>query len=132
MNLLFRFIRFLVLSVFQLLVVVMTTIFRFLVLVVLTAVLRFVLWPVLVAIMRLIWSLLFFSLTATVNGPRRFIDRLAGEWTERIYEGSITRDHLNEVFQLCRFLVGTLIVLGWLVSGFFTYQILRVVFGFFT
>ena len=132
MNLIFRSLRFLFLSVFQLLMAAITTIFRFLVLVVLTAIFRFVLWPVLALILRLIWNSLFFSLTATVNGPGQFIDRQAGEWTERIYEGSATRDHLVEVFQLCRFLAGLIIVLGWLLTGFFTVSILRIVFGFFT
>jgi hypothetical protein len=119
-NWFFRIIGFLVLTVLELLVFLSRV------------TLQVLLLPLLVAVLWLIRSLLFFSITATVSGPRQFIDRRAGEWTERIYEGSATRDHLGEVFQLCRILVGAIIVLGWVVAGLFTYSLIRVYFGLFT
>jgi hypothetical protein len=93
---------------------------------------RLILFPTFIVVLRLLRSLVFLSFSATTNGPAGFINRLAGEWTERIVRITENRDHINEVFQFCRILAGTIIVLGWLISGFFTYQILRVVFGFFT
>lgn len=120
MRLIFWLIRFLVLLVVQLLLSLLAAVFRFLLL------------PLLLAVISLLGSLVFFSISAVVTGPRHFIDRQAGEWTEQIYEGSNNRDHLSQVFQFCRVLVGTLIVLGWSLAGFFTYTILRVVFVFFT
>jgi hypothetical protein len=131
MNLLFRFIRFLVLSVSHLLIALISAIFRFLVFVVIAAIFRFILWPFIVAAYRVFRDLIFLSFRAIVNGPTRFIDRLAGEWTQRIFTLVDDREHIHEVYQLCRFLVGGLIVLGWFVTGFFTMEILRVVFGFF-
>ena len=119
MNWIFRLIGFFILALLNLLGFLLGVIFRVLLL------------PILVAVFWLIRSLMFFSITATVNGPRQFIDRRAGEWTERIYEGSTAREHLSEVFQLCRILVGAIIVLGWVVAGLFTYTMLRVYFALF-
>jgi hypothetical protein len=130
MNLIFRFIRFVVLSIFHLLIALISAIFRFLVLVVIAGIFRFVLWPFLVAVFRLLRDLLFLSFRATVNGPTRFIDRLAGEWTQRIFALVDDREHIHEVYQLCRLLVGVLVVLGWIIATLFTVEILRVVFGF--
>ena len=120
MNWMFRVMGFLILALLNLLLFL------------LSVVLRTLLVPIFVAILWLIRSLMLFSITATINGPRQYIDRRAGEWTERIYEGSSSREHMSGVFQLCRLLVGIIIVLGWLVSGFFTYSIVRVYFVFFT
>jgi hypothetical protein len=120
MNWIFRIIGFLILVLLRFLASLSGVVFRVFLL------------PIISIVVWLFRSLMLFSLTATVSGPRQFIGRLAGEWTERIYERSLTREHLSEVFQLCRVLVGTLIVFGWLVAGFFTFNILRVVFGFFT
>ena len=119
MNLLFRFIRFLVLLVASALFNVLITAFRFLLL------------PLLIAVLGTLFNLVFLSIRATVNGPARFIDRLAGEWTRRIFDRVDDREHIHEVYQICRVLVGALIVLGWSITGFFTVEILRIVFGFF-
>lgn len=132
MNLLFRFIRSVILSITQLLVFAVTATLRFLIIVVITALFRFVLWPFLTAVLRLFHALVALSLSAVVTGPTRFIDRLAGEWTVRIVTVVDNRDHISELYQICRFTVGALIVLGWSATGFFTFQILRIVFGFFT
>src|SRR5688500_786589 len=105
MNLIFRFIRFLFLSIYHLLVDVLSAIFRFLVFVVMVGIIRSILWPFLVAVFRIVRDWIFLSFTAAANGPRRFIDRLAGEWTERVIERVEERNHINEIFQLCRFLV---------------------------
>src|SRR5687768_15268749 len=40
---------------------------------------RFILLPVIVLQIQAFRSLVFFSLRASVNGPRRFLDRVAGE-----------------------------------------------------
>ena len=119
MNLLFRFIRFLFLSILQILLNLTITICRLLLL------------PLLIAVLRLGSTLVFFSFRATVNGPTRFVDRLAGEWTQRVLDLVDDREHLHEVYQLCRLMVGGLIVLGWIIIGLFTVEILRVYFAFF-
>ena len=93
---------------------------------------RGLLLPLFLLVLRLLRGLVSLSMSATIHGPTGFIDRLAGEWTERIVQITENRKHMAEVFQLCRLLIGTLIVLGWLVAGFFTVSILRIVFGFFT
>jgi hypothetical protein len=93
---------------------------------------RLLLMPLFLIVFRLLRGLVSLSMSATVHGPIGFIDRLAGEWTERIVQITENRKHVAEVFQFCRFLIGALIVLGWLVAGFFTVSILRIVFGFFT
>jgi hypothetical protein len=93
---------------------------------------RFLLLPLLALIARLFVDLVSLSFGAAANGPTAFIDRLAGEWTERFHEVVEDREHMNEIYHLCRFMVGVLVVLGWLVSTIFTIMLLRVVFGFFT
>jgi hypothetical protein len=123
MNLLFRFLRFLVSSVLHLLF--------HLLLGLLAVVFRLLLLPLLVLVLRVFRDLIFLSFTATVNGPTRFIDRLAGEWTHRVFDLVDDREHVQEVYQLCRLMVGGLIVLGWIITGLFTVEILRIVFGFF-
>jgi hypothetical protein len=92
---------------------------------------RLILLPLLLATIRLTGSLIFFSFSATVNGPRQFIDRLAGEWTQSFHETVHDRSHIHEIYQLCRILVIARMVLGWVVLIAFTVAILRVVFGFF-
>jgi hypothetical protein len=92
---------------------------------------RLFLLPALLAVFRILWAAISFSFTATVNGPRQFIDRLAGEWTERFHDVVRDRSNINEIYQLCRILVGARIVLGWVIFIAFTVAILRVVFGFF-
>src|SRR5215207_1455157 len=101
MNLLLRFIRFLVSLIWQVLLNLALAVFRFLLL------------PLLLAVLRLGSTLVFFAFTATVNGPTRFADRLAGEWTQRILDLVDDREHIREVYQLCRLMIGVLIVLGW-------------------
>src|SRR5687768_6090736 len=100
MNLILRFIRFLVSLIWQVLLNLTLAVFRFLLL------------PLLIAVLRLGNTLVFFSFRATVNGPTRFIDRLAGEWTQRVLDLVDDREHLHEVYQLCRLFVGGLIILG--------------------
>jgi hypothetical protein len=119
MNLLLRFIRFLVSLIWQVSLSLALVIFRLL------------LWPFLIAVLRLGSTLVFFSFRATVNGPTRFIDRLAGEWTQRVLDLVDDREHIREVYQLCRLMVGGLIVLGWVIAGLFIVEVLRVYFAFF-
>ena len=89
------------------------------------------LWPFLLAVLRILGSLVSTSLTATVHGPSQFTERLASEWTRRLLDLGVSRDHLDHVHSLCRFLAVSMIVLGWVVTVLFTVAILRVVFGFF-
>jgi hypothetical protein len=122
-NLIRRFIRFVVWVVLSLLLQLLLGL--------LVLVLRFVVWPLLVAILRLLTGLIFSSFTATVSGPRQYINRRAGEWTARIVQVVENRDHINEIYRFCQILVGATVVLGWLVSTLFTGTVLWVVFGFF-
>jgi hypothetical protein len=70
------------------------------------------------------------SLTATVNGPSQFIDRLAFEWTRHFLDIGVPREYLDQIFSLCRFLVASMIVSGWVIAALFTVAVLRIVFGF--
>jgi len=119
MNLFFRFIRFLFLFILQILLNLTITICRL------------ILLPLLIAVLRLGSALVFFSFRATVNGPAHFVDRFAGDWTRRVLDLVDDREHIHEVYQLCRLIVACLILLGWILTGVFTVEILRVVFGFF-
>jgi len=130
MNLLFRFIRFLVSSIFHFLIAVVSAILRYL-LVVLNTIFRFVLWPSLVAVLRIMRDLLFSSFTATITGPRQYTDRLASEWTLQILQLGISREYINQVHSLCVALSVSRIVLGWVIAALFTVAVLRVVFGLF-
>ena len=87
--------------------------------------------PIIFTVVRSLRDLVSLSFGATVYGPTRFIDRLAGEWTELFHRQVDDRDHIQEVFQLCRILAGATIVLGWVIAGFFTVIVLRIVFGIF-
>jgi hypothetical protein len=118
MNLLFRFIRFLALLAFNLL-------FRLIVLLI-----RLLL-PFLLAVLRGLSGLVFTSLSATVNGPGQYIDRLASEWTAWILSLGVDRGSIDRIYSLCRFLVASRLILGWTVATLFTVAILRVVFGIF-
>jgi hypothetical protein len=119
MNLIMRFIRFLAVSALNVLWRLIAIFFQL------------ILLPLLIAVLRLCSGLVFLSFRATVNGPTRFVDRLAGEWTQRVLDLVDDREHIHEVYQLCRLMVGLMIFLGWVVATFFTVEILRVVFGFF-
>lgn len=119
MSLLFRFIRFLVLLTIRLMLGLIVLVSRFVVL------------PLLLATLRVSGRLVFTSLTATVTGPTQFTDRLASEWTRRVLEMGIRPEDIDQVFRLCRFLVVSMIILGWLVATLFTVAVLRVVFGHF-
>ena len=81
--------------------------------------------------LRLLHSLLVTTLMATVNGPRQYTDQLASEWTLQLINRGVSRDNLDQVYDLCRFLAGSMIVFGWVVSVAITVEILRIVFGFF-
>src|SRR5687768_9714815 len=104
MNLIMRFIRFLAVSAFKVLWRLIAILFQL------------ILLPLLIAVLQLGSTLVFFSFRATVNGPTRFIDRLAGEWTQRVLDLVDDREHIREVYLVCRLMVGGLIVLGWLIS----------------
>ena len=117
MNPLTRFIRFLAVSVFKLTLSLAT------------ALTGFVLLPLLRTTMHLLRHLVFTSFLAAVNGPGMFIDRLATEWTWQVLDLGIPRNDIDQIYILCRFLAGGMIVLGWLISATFTVAVLRVVFG---
>jgi hypothetical protein len=119
MNLLFRLINFLIRLTFTILIRLLIILFRLIL-------------PHILATLRLLRTLMFMSITATVNGPRQFIDRLASEWTRHFLDRGVPRDYINQIYSLCHFLAGSAIVLGWMVTALFTYAILRVVFGLFT
>ena len=119
MNLIMRFIRFLAVSAFNLL-------WRLIALF-----LQLILLPILMAVLRVLFSLIFFSFSATVSGPMQYTDRIASEWTRRLLDIGGSRDHIDQIFVFCQLAVGSLVALGWVVTVLFTVEILRVVFGFF-
>ena len=85
--------------------------------------------PVLLFVLRGLRDLVSISFAATVNGPAQFVDRLAGEWTRRLLELGAPRDRIDPIYRFCRFLAGTVIVLGWILSTLFTVVIFRVIYG---
>lgn len=95
------------------------------------AVLQLVLLPILFWLLHLLWSIVSMSFTATINGPGQYVNNLAAEWTQRLLEVTGGREYIDQIFSLCRLLVGSTIVLGWIISIVFTVEILRVVFGLF-
>src|SRR6266508_1731957 len=79
-----------------------------------------VLLPVLLVVFRALRHWVAISFAATVNGPARFVDRLAGEWTQRLIELGAPPDRIDQIFRFCQLAARTIIVLGWLVSIVFT------------
>jgi len=119
MNLLFRLLRFLTITIFNLLLSLIALVFTLAVL------------PILIWVVRMLRGLVFLSFTATVNGPGEYTNQLASEWTRGFIERGFDRNRIDEIYSLCRFAAGSVIVLGWVVSILFTVTVLRVVFGFF-
>ena len=93
--------------------------------------LQLVLLPILMAALRVLFTLIFFTFSATVSGPMQYTDRIASEWTRRLLDLGGSRDHMDQIFVFCQLTVGSLVALGWVVTVLFTVEILRVVFGFF-
>ena len=112
-----RFLRFLLISILNILVWFLAMLFRLLLL------------PLLALVLRVFRDLVLLSFSATVYGPARFIDRRAGEWTQMIVDLVDDRGHINEIYQLCRFMVASLLLLGWVVSILFTVTMIRVIYG---
>jgi hypothetical protein len=119
MNIILRFLSFLAHLAFQLLLSLVVTVFRL------------ILLPVLLAVFLVLRDLISLSFAATVNGPVLYTDRLASEWTRRLLELGAPRDHIDPIFVFCQLAVGSLVVLGWVVTALFTVEMLRIVFGFF-
>ena len=119
MNLLLRLLRFLAVSIFNLLVSL------------LMVVLIHLFMPITPAVLRALGGLISLSFAATVNDPRQFTDRLASEWTRRILQSGGDLNRIDQIYSFCRLVAGTTIVLGWVLSIIFTVTVLRVVFGFF-
>ncbi len=86
--------------------------------------------PFLLALLRGVGALIYTSLTVAVIGPGLFIERLSSQWTRRLLEAGVSRDHIDQLHGLCRVLATALIALGWIITTLFTVAILRVVFGF--
>ncbi len=119
MNLLFRLLRFLTVTIFNLLLSLIALIFTLAVL------------PLLIWVVRMLRGLVFLSFTATVHGPGEYTNQLASEWTRGFIERGFDRTRIDEIYGLCWFGAASLIILGWVVSILFTVTVLRVVFGFF-
>ena len=119
MNLIIRFVRFLAVLAFNVLWR-LSALF-----------LQLILLPVLLVILRAMSALIFFSFSATINGPMQYTDRVASEWTRRLLELGGLRGHIDHIFVFCQLIVGFLVALGWIVTVLFTVGILRVVFGHF-
>ena len=119
MNLLFRLLRFLTVTIFHFLLSLIALIFTLAVL------------PLLTWVVRMLRGLVFLSFTATVNGPGEYTNQLASEWTRGFIERGFDRNRIDEIHSLCRFAAGSLIVLGWVVSILFTVTLIRVIYGWF-
>ncbi|OGO37333.1 MAG: hypothetical protein A2W35_02560 [Chloroflexi bacterium RBG_16_57_11] len=119
MNFLFRFVLFLVRSFLLILVKLLFVLF-------------WLLRPFVLAAVRSLGVLLSMSLAALVHGPGQFTERIAGEWTRTILNLGVSSEHLDRIYKLCRFLAGSMIVLGWAVAVLISLAILRIVFGIFT
>ena len=117
MNLLVRLVRFLAVAAFKLLVRLIAVLVRLFL-------------PVFFSLLRMLRGMVFTSLTATVNGPGQYTDRLASQWTQQILELGIPRDNIDQIYSLCYFLVAARILLGWLIAALITLVILRIVFDF--
>lgn len=118
MILLFRFIHFLIRSILAVVVWLLVALFQLLL-------------PYLLAVLRMLLGLVSMSLSAAVQGPRIFIDRLASKWTQQLLNLGVSREHLDQLYNLCRFLAASMIVLGWVIATLFTVAVLRLFFGYF-
>ena len=118
MNLFFGFLRFIARWVITLTIRLLIEILRLLL-------------PLLLRVIRWLFALMRFSLTATVNNPRQFIDRLASEWTRWVLTLGVSPIHIDNAYRFCRFFAASLVVLGWIATILFTVFILRIVFGYF-
>jgi hypothetical protein len=116
MNLLLKFSSFIIRLAFTILSRLLSILFQLLL-------------PYILLLLRLLRRLMGISLSAIVTGPQRYMDRLAAEWTQQLIVMGGLRDHLDQVYGLCRFLATSLVVLGWVVTTLLTVAILRVVFG---
>ena len=119
MNLLFRLLRFLAITIFNFLLSLIALMFTLIVL------------PILIWVVRTLRALVFMSFTATVHGPPVFASRLASQWTRGFLESGADRNRIDQIYSLCYFAAASMIVLGWVISILFTVTVLRVVFGFF-
>jgi len=118
MNLLLRFLRFLAVAIFNLLLSLVVLLIGLLL-------------PLALVVLRALGSLIALSFAATVNDPRQVADRLASEWTRRILQSGGDLNRIDQIYSICRFAAQTTIVLGWVLSIIFTVTVLWVVFGFF-
>ncbi len=90
------------------------------------------LWPYVVQLLGLLRELIFFSLTAAVQGPATYSARAASNWTRQLLNLGADRSQMDEIYVFCRWLAELLIVLGWILTIFFTVEIVRLAFWFFT
>ncbi len=116
MGLLFRFFRFLSLLTLRLASRLAVVLFHLLV-------------PLVLRLLHLLWFLVAASFTATVIGPRQYVDRLGADWTGRLIASGLDRDHIDHLYTLCRLAVTARMVLGWVIAVLFTVFMLRLVFG---
>ncbi len=116
MDLLFRFLRFLVVLAYRMAMRLATIFIR-------------LLQPVVMRLLRLMGILVLASFTAAVVGPRQYVDRLGADWTRRFITSGLDRDRIDDLYTLCRLAVAARMVLGWIIAVLFTVLILRVVFG---
>ena len=117
MRWLFRLTLFIMRSVLAILAWVIANLFRLLL-------------PWILAALRFLINLVTGSLSATVQGPGRYTQWLASEWTRQLLDLGVSRDYLDQIYGLCRLLVVVRIVAGLAVATLFTVAILRVVFGY--
>ena len=96
-----------------------------------TLIIRFLLLPILARIFRILADVIFSSIVAVVNGPRLYTEQRAAEWTENLILSGGDIEDIDRLYSLCRFGAWSIIILGWLLTAFFTVTVFRVVYGFF-
>lgn len=72
------------------------------------------------------------SFTAMAIGPSEYITTIAHEWTDWLINRGANPRNRRQINSLCRFLVTTVLILGWVFISLFIIGIVRVYFGLFT
>ena len=92
-----------------------------------------ILWllPLFILLLRILWIPVSMSFTATAYGPREYIERVAYEWAQRLTDRGANPENISQITRLCRVLVVSVLVVGWVFSIIFTVAVFRVVFAFF-
>lgn len=82
------------------------------------------------SLLRRLLNLMAMAVEAAITGPRKYIERLSSEWTQRFISMGISLELIDTAHRVSRFLATSTIVLGWVITATLVVVIVRVVFGF--